>query len=152
MLGQCEYWVCKTRAFPKASFGRSGSTKYLVINANGFVRVPCLWNIAYWTCYFHNGSPVIILQHIHFISNVVLSITVLYFTSWLELYSYVCNIAVLEQFRCLQFFSWFHNITRLFHNIVFCTACPILKLSIKYGVERLCFVSHTGSPVDSKDQ
>ena len=51
------------------------------------------------------GHRSLFLQHIHFISNVVLSITVLYFTSWLELYSYVSNIdkshtiAVLEQFR-----------------------------------------------------
>ena len=51
------------------------------------------------------GPWSFVLQHIHFISNVVLSITVLYFTSWLELYSYVCNIAVLEQFGCLQFFK-----------------------------------------------
>ena len=71
----------KTPLFWQQSKVSKIGSKYQFIDGNGFVRVPCLWNIEYRTSYFHNGSPVItfgnIPKHINccfFISNIAFKI------------------------------------------------------------------------------
>ena len=68
------FTVKNTLFWQQSKVSKMGS-KYQFIDGNGFVRVPCLWNIEYRTSYFHNGSPVITFGNIpkHIISSFFIS-------------------------------------------------------------------------------
>ena len=65
----------KTPLFWQQSKVSKIGSKYQFVDGNGFVRVPCLWNIEYRTSFFHNGSPVITFGNIpkHIISSFFIS-------------------------------------------------------------------------------